>query len=240
MKLHVLVTRSEKQALATAEALDALGHTSLIESLLQVQPTFTSPPSGSFDGMLVTSANALPAMQEFWDSDRLKSLPLLATGAATAAAARAAGFEKVLHVDGSALDLVAQVPDWMETMSLPQSARLLYPCAEQIAHDLTTLLTEKRLNCRSWPVYRTLPRECFSQTAADQLQADLIDCVLLYSRRTAQTFVRLMNECELPMKKLLILALSRDIVDSLPDELRPTARFPDRPRESDLLALLDK
>lgn len=103
----VLVTRPEPGAGATAARLAALGFSPVVLPLTKIVAT---PPSasGPCDAVVTTSANALrhaPAdyLANFTDKR------LYAVGAATAAAARQAGFTDIAVAAGTALDLAGLI-----------------------------------------------------------------------------------------------------------------------------------
>jgi uroporphyrinogen-III synthase len=86
----VAVLRPEPGNAATCARLTAAGMTPVALPLFAVRPLAWEAPEPGFDALLLTSANALrhggPGL------DRYRSLPVLAVGEATAAAARARGF----------------------------------------------------------------------------------------------------------------------------------------------------
>ena len=85
------VLRPEPGNAATAARLEALGHHVLRLPLFRVVPVaWDVPDPAEFDGLLVTSANAIRHAGA--GVGRLKALPVHAVGAATARAAEHAGF----------------------------------------------------------------------------------------------------------------------------------------------------
>ena len=119
--MHILLTRPRDQAGKTAEALQRLGHTCLVEPMLAIEPVSSPLPEGPFDGIVVTSANALPALEKLWSVGDRSQIPLLVTGTATANAAKELGFANTQHVAGSATDLIEQAPTWLQAPTLPFS-----------------------------------------------------------------------------------------------------------------------
>ncbi len=233
--MRILITRPEVQADRTAKALAELGHSYVIEPLLLIESIETPVPAGNFDGLVLTSTNALPTLNATWPQEDRAEIPLMTTGAATAQAAKNLGFVKSQHVAGSALDLIDEIPNWMAQNGLPTDARLLYPCAETVAHDISHHLSKNNIQCDRWIVYRSSPAAQFSLSTQNALKRGEIDGVLLYSKRTAHTFVQLMQQHKIPMSGLRIYVLSREILQSLPDTLKNLARSAEQPEESELL-----
>lgn len=91
MSRPLAVLRPEPGNARTAVAIVAMGRRALRVPLFAVRPIAWTPPDrGDFDALLLTSANAV--RHGGAGLAHLRGLPVLAVGAATAAAARAAGF----------------------------------------------------------------------------------------------------------------------------------------------------
>jgi uroporphyrinogen-III synthase len=92
---------------ATARAAQALGLTVIAAPLFATVAVGWDAPCARFDGVMMTSANAArlggPALAAY------HALPLYAVGAATAAAARAAGFADVRTGSSNAEALTGQI-----------------------------------------------------------------------------------------------------------------------------------
>ena len=234
--MHILVTRPGQQSKSTLKALEKLGHSGAIQPLLEISQLANPIPTGPFGGLIITSSNALPPLSSHAAGHHLEHLHVLTTGKASADATQRHGFASVDHMSGSALDLVEHVPAWMQKHAI--KGKLLYPCAETTAHDLKALLKIKNIDCESWPVYRAQPVGQLSSAIKQELVNEKFDGVLLYSQRTAHTFVQLMRHNNIAMKGLRAYAMSRDIINVLPKDLQSDARYPTKPRESDLLNLI--
>jgi uroporphyrinogen-III synthase len=88
---RVLVLRPEPGATATVQRARELGLDAIAMPLFEVEPLEWDPPGpDGFDGLLLTSANAVRHGGE--GLRRFLSLPVYAVGEATADAARTAGF----------------------------------------------------------------------------------------------------------------------------------------------------
>lgn len=236
--MHLLVTRPTHQAQKTIQALKALGHTCIEQPLLTVEPVQSRAPEGPFKAAILTSANAIPALQKLWADTPAALYPILATGRETRRAAAAAGFANVHSADGSARNLVTQYPTFAEEFGLATSDPVLYPCAENTAHDLPALL-HNQARCLPWPVYRAEEVDGFTEQVRQQLISGRIEAVLLYSRRTADNFVRLMNQTAISTGQIRTFVLSYDIFCALPAAMRDKSQYPERPEEQLLFDLLD-
>jgi uroporphyrinogen-III synthase len=90
---NIVILRPEPGASATFGRAVERGLSPVKLPLFSIEPLPWSPPDdlSEFDGLLVTSANAIRAAGE--GLDRLKPLPVYAVGPASAAAAAEAGFD---------------------------------------------------------------------------------------------------------------------------------------------------
>ncbi|WP_448662711.1 uroporphyrinogen-III synthase [Sphingomonas sp. CJ20] len=106
MSRAIAVLRPEPGNAATAAAIEAQGGRALRVPLFAVQPVAWNVPAGAFDALILTSANAVrhggPGLVA------LRALPVHAVGSATAAAARAAGFDVVAVGSADAAALLAE------------------------------------------------------------------------------------------------------------------------------------
>jgi uroporphyrinogen-III synthase len=117
---RVLVLRPEPGASATIERARALGLDAVGVPLFEVEalPWEAPEPSG-FDGLLLTSANAVRHGGE--ELLKLRGLEVYAVGDATAEAAREAGFDIAATGDSGVDRLLA---------SIEADLKLLHPCGE--------------------------------------------------------------------------------------------------------------
>ena len=98
---RVLVLRPEPGASATVERARQRGLDALAIPLFEIEPvSWKAPDAASFDGLLITSANAMRSAGE--QLLELRGLPVYAVGPATADAAREAGFDVASSGDAGA------------------------------------------------------------------------------------------------------------------------------------------
>jgi uroporphyrinogen-III synthase len=182
--LRVLITRPRHRAESLAERLETLGHEVLIEPLLSIEPLHPGTiPLGGVQAILLTSANAAHAVPP-----EGRHLPVLAVGVATARAARAAGCTTVLEADGEATSLARLVLD----RCAPGSGALLHLCGEQVREGLAEHLVAAGFEVRRQVAYRARAASALSAGLIDALHRERLDVVLLFSPRTARTFIGLL------------------------------------------------
>ena len=117
---RVIVLRPEPGASETVARARELGLDALAIPLFEIEPVpWTAPRAESFDGLLMTSANAVRSAGDGLRG--LRELPVYAVGEATAAAAGAAGLGVVAAGDGGVDALLG---------SADPRLRLLHLCGE--------------------------------------------------------------------------------------------------------------
>ncbi|GEM17470.1 uroporphyrinogen-III synthase [Gluconobacter oxydans] len=150
----------------------ALGWEAVACPMLDIT-TFEPVAPGEFRAVLVTSANALPAMRD-WPRDRL----VVAVGARTAARARKAGFVNVEAADGDARALAV----FCRARGI-MGADVLLASGEGYGVELARDLGVQRVE-----VYAACKRTVLPDEAARALRGGRVDSVLLYSGKTAEAF----------------------------------------------------
>lgn len=226
---RIWITRAQPGAAATAERVRALGHEALVAPLLAVRdlPDVQLDLAG-VGALAFTSANGVRAFAEK-SGDR--SLKVFAVGAATARAARQAGFRSVLSADGD----VAALAEGIGQRRNELRGAVLHPGAAEPAGDLMGALAAHGIEARPLPLYETTP---VSLAAAEAAQLVRADAVLLHSPRAAQALARLLKVH--PAPALRALGLSKAVIRPLartPLAVRAHAPFP---LEAALLNLIDR
>src|ERR1700726_1723986 len=132
-----LVTRPYPDNEATGSVLRARGFAVLLAPVLRFEPlSFRDDPEAEYGAVIVTSANALRAIEPQLAGHRLLELPVFAVGEHTAAAARAAGFNQVISAAGDAAALRERVLESVRTKQLKKNRALLYLAGSDLSSDL--------------------------------------------------------------------------------------------------------
>jgi uroporphyrinogen-III synthase len=182
--MAVLVTRPHPDNETTARALRERGFAAVLAPMLRFeQIPLPDGLDADFDGMIVTSANALRAVEG--QLGALSALPLFAVGDHTAAEARRLGFAQVISADGDAAKLRGRV-----RKDLKKKARkLLYLAGADLSHDLATDLGEHGFEVVTQTTYRMVALAGLSREARDAFAANQVEAVLHYSQRSARAFL---------------------------------------------------
>jgi uroporphyrinogen-III synthase len=224
--LRLLVLRPEPDASETAARLRVLGHSVLVEPMLRVE--FGPEPAGLPEpaAVLFTSRNAVRALDRWRLPDGWRNRPAFAVGSETAALARAAGFGDV-RVGGRDAAALADVV--AGTLPPERGTILLYPAAHDRTGDLEELLSARGFLVCLVEAYRAVAAERLGEATATALRNGEIDGVLVYSRRTAETFRDLARSAGLGrLPRIAVYALSESVAEPLralgPAEIHVAAR----------------
>lgn len=188
--MAVLVTRPHPDDQATAENLQARGFDVVRAPMLRFEALpFRDDDEAEYDAVIVTSANALRAVESRLAGHRLLKLPLFAVGEHTAAVARQAGFSQVIVAKGGAQALLDLVLKRSKAKQLNKSAAILYLAGTDLAHDLAAELGEHGFTVVTYTTYRMVPASILPPEIVDAFAAGRIEAVLHYSQRSARAFL---------------------------------------------------
>lgn len=226
---RIWITRAQPGADATAERVRALGHEALVAPLLAVKTLDdVDIDLAGVAALAFTSANGVRA---FADKSGDRSLKVFAVGAATAQAARAAGFRSVLSADGD-VDALAEGIGMRRT---ELKGAVLHPGAAEPAGDLAGALEKHGVEARRLVLYETGPVS-LSDSQAEMLTK--ADAALLHSPRAAQVLAKLLKTH--PAPKLRALGLSKAVIQPLSRTALGAKVYPPFPLEAALLNLIDR
>ena len=186
----ILVLRPEPGASVTVKRAQELGLDAFSVPLFEIEPvSWSAPDPGNFDGLLVTSANAVRHAGD--EIKELTGLPVYAVGAATADVAREAGLDVALAGEGGVDRLLDAVPPGL---------RLLHLCGEYRRmptdpnHEITPLV-----------VQTAKPIEAPDLSAAKGAVA------MIHSPRAGARFAELVAD----RRSILIAAISQPAADAV-------------------------
>jgi uroporphyrinogen-III synthase len=184
---RLVILRPDPGASASAERARAMGLEPVTMPLFQVEPLdWEVPDAGSFDALLLTSANAVRHGGQALRS--LRQLPVHAVGEATAAAAREAGFDIASTGDAGAERLLG---------SIESDVRLLHLCGEHRTG------TDAKQAITAIPVYRAgeLPMPDDFRRIEGQV-------AMVHSPRAGRRLAELAGEAAIDRSTVRIAAIS--------------------------------
>ena len=191
--MTVVLTRPTLESEALARGLVSHGIDSIIAPMLTIvtreQPELETELARA-QAVLLTSANGARALAEATDR---RDLSLFVVGDATATAARAVGFTEIESADGDAATLAALIGDQLT----PDGGPLLHMSGDHIAGDIEAALSESGFEFQRRVLYDAVAAEALPQALATALSAGTVDGVLLFSPRSARTFVHLARQSDI-------------------------------------------
>lgn len=237
--MRALITRPKEDASAIAADLAALGVDSLIEPLLVIEPVAgkTVDLTG-VQAVLVTSRHGVRALAQATSAQAAaaRDLPILTVGEATADLARDLGFAKVESATGDSRALARLAIDRLD----PKAGPLVHAAGRDVAGDLAAPLAAAGFTLRPEILYAARAIDHLSPETLAALDAGSLDMVLLFSPRTARSFVKLVEEAGVARGIINSVALClsdavAEAAESLPWQDVMVATRPDR---AALLALV--
>ena len=201
-----MITRPLEDAEPLAKELAALSIDTVIEPLLSIEIAAGSPDLTGVQALLLTSANGVRAFAQSSDE---RQLPAYAVGDASARAAREAGFETVISASGDVDALAGLVGQRLR----PEDGALLHIAGTKVAGDLAGFLGKAGYDYRRLQLYHAAKAAALSPEALRAIKDRDIDGVLLYSPRTAESFVNLSTQAGADCRYLTAFCLSAAVAN---------------------------
>ena len=268
--MAILVTRPQPDNEKTGASLRARGFEVLLAPMLRFEPVaLPDEPSADYAAVIVTSANALRAVEPQLAEYGLLDLPLFAVGEHTAAAARKAGFGSVISADGDGADLrdlvVAQAGKWAKDKKSDKKSErqsktgkskdrkskaekindarpLLYLAGAELSRDLASELVEHGLDVVTRTTYRMVASQGLPREACDAIAANQVEAVLHYSARSAHAFLDAVRSAGVEISALAVrqCCISATVAAILREAGATQVTVASSPDENALLGMLDR
>lgn len=211
-RVHILVTRPRADAVAFSTRLHALGHTTIVEPLIDI--AYLDGPMLDLTGiqaLAFTSANGARAAARRTSE---RAIPVVAVGPTTAAEARTLGFANVSESSGEGVDGLSR--HILATLK-PAAGSILHPTGTVTAGDLKASLTAAGFAARTERIYEAHAAESLSGALTAELAASLVDTVTFFSPRTATLFATLTEAENLASacRSMMAVALSAAVANAL-------------------------
>lgn len=211
-----LILRPEPDASTTKEKLVEKGMQCVMAPMLMIIPKtdalqhWLKENKEPIQALLITSRNAIRMVAQISEK---RDIPVITVGSDTAVIAKGLGFRDVT-VAG---DNVEQLTRYTEQSLDPEKGVLLYTSGESISKDIVTPLRKAGFDPKRIVVYEATAVNKLPMDTQEALKQSSIDTVLLFSKRTAETFYALIKQYKLTyqLKNITAISLSQDISDSL-------------------------
>nr|WP_276562517.1 uroporphyrinogen-III synthase [Hoeflea prorocentri] len=238
-----MVTRPEPGASSTAERLRNLGYEPVLMPLTRIvdMPADLSELADA-PAFAATSASAIRSWRARGIEAEYLHRPFYAVGERTAAVARDCGFEIVSAGGGDGADLGRLVDDDVRSgkLRLSEQAPLIYLAGAVRHGGFESQLLERNIPHRTVEIYKIGKISYSTDYILEALSTGGQSAVLLYSRVAADCFFRLIDTSANynNLKNISFLCMSDNVLDAVPENVRPKAIVSAAPDEKSLLALL--
>ena len=149
--MRVLVFRPLEDAERSAQTLRERGHDPIVAPLFSILPSGEKSPKGPFDALVLTSANAVPALENLPKSWRA-NLPAFCVGTRTAETVGKLGFA-AYSARGGRAELLKLILE-----RLPKNQKLLFVAGRDRHEDLPEQLREAGHEVTIWTAYEEIGR----------------------------------------------------------------------------------
>ncbi len=211
MKPVILITRAIEHAAATQKDVEALGASTLLDPMMDIQPiTGVEPISATTSALIITSRNALVGIKAL---ENAETLPMFIVGKETAALFKAAGFKNIAATAEQSADL----PRLIKASVQPNAGALLHITSEHAHTEFYEPLLDAGFGIDQRLVYTANAVKQFDAATLNALEQSKLAGVLFYSARTADIFNTLITAAGLQgnTKRLRAFCLSDSIAASL-------------------------
>lgn len=240
--MAVLVTRPSPDNQKTAAALRAAGYDVLLAPMLRFEPVvFDLDEAEALAGMVLTSANAVRALEASKLAARLRKLPVFAVGDHTAGVARAAKFSDVLSAGADSAALRELIVERFAARSgKPVRGVLLYLAGENLSRDLERELALRGLTLVTKIAYRMAQVRSLPSEVSEAFARGGVDAVMHFSARSARAFVDAVRDSGLEVGALALpqFCISAHVVSVLREAGAGKIVAAEHPDESRLIEAL--
>lgn len=195
--MKILVTRPIDEAIVLAEQLQNLGYEAVICPLLKIRylSDLDFRKLSRYEAVIISSRNALKAI-----ANADKNLKLLIVGKGTTNFAKQLGFTNSIYAGDNIVELKESIQD---------INNLLYLSGEDVSDNLDDL--PKKID--RLVVYKAIAVDEASKDFLEFVQGDALKLVMLFSKRTAEFFVSLIETYKLKecCKNIISLSISEKV-----------------------------
>lgn len=182
----VLLTRPIDDAGTSKRRLELMGHEVLVAPMMRIMPVTFAVPDQT-ESLIVTSANAVRHGLRNLDD---RNWTVYCVGEATAEAAKAEGFSKLVVGPGTARGLMPLLLDSSGSVK----RKFTHMAGEEISYDIAGALRQNGFEAKATTVYQAAPSTSVPFDVEAALNAGVISHVLFYSPRTATIFEELVAD----------------------------------------------
>ena len=184
--MHILFTRPELYSKYFAEKFILLGHAVSTFSIFKIIALkHQKIDCENYTSIIFTSANAVVNLNQ----STLLDLKCYCVGEFTAKQAKKKGFRNIIVAGGSYKELRKVILNSKDN----KNEKFLYLRGEFVSRDLEKDLNQHNFQVDSFVNYSTIPIRNFDKITKENLKNKLIDIVFIYSKKSAEHFLTLIQ-----------------------------------------------
>ncbi len=233
--MRALITRPRENAGSIARDLAERDIDVLLDPLLEIRPTEHGPVDlTGVQAVLVTSGFGI---RELAAATETRDVPVYAVGDATAQTARELGFTRVESARGDGEALARLVLERLD----PAAGPLVYAAGRVTAGEFPDQLVAAGFTVRREEMYAARPAAALAPETIEALRAGSVDLALFFSPRTAETFVRLVEEAGLREScgSVTAVCISANVAEALRSLPWQGIEIAERPEQEAVVAAID-
>ena len=207
--MHILLTRPINESIKTKSILTELGHKVTVDPLLKIIFLKNNKNYKNIYCYIITSKNGLLALSKVTKN---RSIPIYCIGLATAKFAKQKKFKKVFFADGTGKNLYKIV------CKMTKKKKIVHVSGKDVTINITKKLKNSGYNAERIIAYKSLQAQNFRNKTILNLSEKKIDLVLFFSKKTANTYIKLSRKANInsKLKKAYSLCLSKNIANVFP------------------------
>ena len=190
----ILITRPEEDSHDLAARIEALGFEPVLCPLMTIVDNDAQLGLSDVGALAFTSANGVRAFARKSD---LRSLPVFAVGAASAEAARDAGFSNVAIAGGDVHALAGLIAETFARQK--QTGAILHIAGAQVAGDFLGLLANANIPARRTVLYEAKAATKLPNAVEQRMRQDALAGATFFSPRTARIFASIVTNLSPPL-----------------------------------------
>lgn len=164
----------------------------------------------NYTSLIVTSARSLTI---FSQTAAFLQKPVWCVGSKTASLAKELGFETIYMASNSAEELSRMIME----KTRPQAEKFLHICGETLHYDIVEVLQRQGYQAEKYILYKTIPAKRFTEGIVKKFTSHQISMIPVFSRKTAETLVKLLqfHKLENKLNHITLVSCTEQIVEPL-------------------------
>ncbi|MDC1381855.1 uroporphyrinogen-III synthase [Candidatus Puniceispirillum sp.] len=192
MPKMILIIRPQPDANRDVALLKRYGVPALASpSMKGMQLHYKLPKPTDFSGIIMTSRNAVDTIATSRHTAAWAKMPIFVVGAASAAAARNAGFLDIIIGAGGGAGLLPSIRRYISDRKGTQdidNLPLFWPSAVEISFDMVAALAAHEIAVQRLPVYQMIANDELDAVTTDKIGKGAIAAVVAMSSRSIRIF----------------------------------------------------